>query len=395
MIVDAPYPKDIRVRKEAESLQKAGKKVLVVCPNYNNQRREIINGVEVLRLGTNYTKFKKGVFDVIESVFNINLFFYFGIRKAFKLYQIDFLHVHDLPLAGTGYMFRNKVGKLILDLHENYPEALQIWFIWNTNRLKRWKNSVFMNYKRWVAKEEKYCKRYDYIICVVEEMKEKIASNFNISEEKMLVVSNQEETSFLENSEVTDTIDPEAFSITYIGGIGPHRGIDTVIKSMKQIVSHIPEAKFYIIGSGNNDTMNFLKELSKDNGVSDNVIFESYKPFNEIASIMNKSNINIIPHNKSGHTDNTIPHKLFQIMLSKGLLLVSSCAPLQRIVKKYDAGYIFQADNENNLAEVVVSIHKEHNSLKDKIINAYKAAFEIENWEEESGKLINFYASLN
>ena len=113
MIVDGAYPNDIRVRKEAESLVENGKKVLVVCPKKKNDlEREVIRNVEVFRIGNNYNKKRKGVYDIIESFSNINFLFYFGLKKAFKEYPIDFLHVHDLPLAGTGIQFKSKVKNI-------------------------------------------------------------------------------------------------------------------------------------------------------------------------------------------------------------------------------------------------------------------------------------------
>ncbi|CAL2093901.1 conserved hypothetical protein [Tenacibaculum sp. 190524A05c] len=395
MVVDASYPKDVRVRKEAEALQKSGKNVLVVCPSYNNLKNENINGVEVYRLGKNYSNYKKGIFDVIESVFDINLFFLFGLKKVFKKYDIEFLHIHDLPLAGTGYFFRKKVKKIILDLHENYPEALQVWFKWNKNPLKRLKNSIFMNHKSWVKKEKKYCKLYDNVICVVEEMQRKIISNFDINSAKTLVISNQEERNFLVDSVDKGIINENDFSITYIGGIGPHRGIDTVIKSMRIISKEVPNVRFNIIGSGSKATMVYLKDLTREYEVEDHVVFMSYKPFNQIGAIMNQSKINIIPHNKSGHTDNTIPHKLFQIMLSKGMLLVSSCDPLKRIVETYNSGFVFEADNDVDLASVVVDIYNNYGQYEERIVNGYNAAIEKENWELESLKLIEFYDTIN
>lgn len=396
MIVDAAYPKDIRVRKEAESLQKGGKNVLIVCPNYNDKKFEIINGVCVYRIGKNYTKTKKGIHDIIESVFNINLFFFFGIKKVLKKYSIKYIHVHDLPLAGTGYFFRKKVDGLILDLHENYPEALQVWFSWNKNPLKRWKNAVFMNFKLWARKERKYCKNYDKIICVVEEMKQRLIDKFEIEASKIQVICNKETLEFLENNEKSDLIDKNSFSITYIGGLGPHRGIDTVIKSIKEIIKEIKEVKFYIVGAGgSSDTENHLKELAVEYGVVDYVEFVGYRPFNQVYSIMNQSSINIVPHNKGPHTNSAIPHKFFQIMMSKGLLLASSCAPLERYINKYDAGVVFEAGNSKDLAKKMIDIYNDYDHYKEKANNAFKAVIETENWENESDRLIKFYNTLS
>ena len=400
MVVDGSYPNDIRVRKEAEALVKAAKNVLVVSPaGKNDIKEEIINGVSVYRFGKNYTHFKKGIFDIIESVFNVNPFFYFYLKKVFKNYQIDFLHVHDLPLAGTCYLFKSKVkNSLILDLHENYPEALKTWFLWKKNPLIRLKNSIFMNPARWSKKEEKYCNKYDKIICVVEEMKEKLMLKFNIDTNKMFVVSNHEEKSFIHN--FTDNtsqkiIDKDAFSITYVGGFGPHRGLDTAIKGMVTIIETIPNAILFLVGKGSVDVEKKLKQIVKENKIEDHVQLIGYRPFKEVSAIMSASSINIIPHNADEHTNNTIPHKLFQIMLSRSLLMVSSCKPLKRIVEKYDAGLVFEAGNSIDFSDKVIEAFTNFESIRSKTENAFNAVMEKgENWDTESLKLIDLYNKI-
>ena len=398
MVLDGAYPNDIRVRKEAEALAENGQKVLIVCPAKPQlPKEEIINGVAVFRIGKNYTHTHKGINDVIESIFNINPYFYFGLKKVVKKYTVDYLHVHDLPLAGTGYMFKSRVKYLILDLHENFPEALKTWFEWKKNWLIRLKNTIFMSPKIWSRKERKYCEKYDIIVCVVDEMKEKLQSNFNIDPQKMVVVSNYEKKAFATNFDAKvaqNIIADTTFSITYVGGFGPHRGLDTAIKAMPKIIEHIPEAKLILVGKGSRDVEEKLRSIAKECNVVDYVQFVGYRPFDEVATIMQVSNLNIIPHKANEHTNNTIPHKLFQIMMSKSLLLVSSCKPLKRIIEKYDAGLVFKADDSKDFSEKVILAHKSYDSLQYKIDNAYHAVMKNENWENESLKLLNLYMSL-
>lgn len=400
MIVDGAYPNDIRVRKEAEALAENGKKVVVVCPRKKNDLQfEIVNNVEVFRIGKNFTTPKKGIYDIVESVFNFNPLFYFGLKKVFKKYDISYLHVHDLPLAGTGYLFKSKVNnKLYLDLHENYPEALKTWFLWKKSSIIKLKNTLFMDPKKWSKKERKYCIKYDKIICVVEEMKEKLITNFGIEAKKMLVVSNHEQKDFVlnfNNKTTQNIICKKDFSITYVGGFGPHRGLQTAIEAMPKIVATIPNAKLFLVGKGSKDVADKLQMLVVENKVEKCVNFVGYKPFSEVATIMQTTNVNIIPHLANDHTDNTIPHKLFQIMMSKSLLLVSSCKPLKRIVEKYDAGVVFKAGDATDFSLKVISIFQNKEAFKFKTENAYNAVMDKgENWETESEKLIQLYEEL-
>ncbi|MGY8911235.1 MAG: glycosyltransferase, partial [Flavobacteriales bacterium] len=306
-------------------------------------------------------------------------------------------HVHDLPLAGTGFKFKNNVKKIYLDLHENYPEALKTWFLWKQNSIIKVKNALFFNSDNWSKKEKKYCEKYDKVICVVEEMKAKLIAKFNIENEKLIVVSNHEKKSFAANfnEEVAQNIiSNKDFSITYVGGFGPHRGLQTAIEAMPKIVQHIPNAKLFLIGKGSADVETKLRDIVKEFNVENSVVFVGYRPFKEVSTIMQKTNVNIIPHLANDHTDNTIPHKLFQIMMSKSLLLVSSCKPLKRIVTKYNAGIVFNADDANDFAEKVILIHQNYDEYQIKTQNAFDAVMNKgENWEQESLKLFNLYTN--
>lgn len=252
-----------------------------------------------------------------------------------------------------------------------------------------------MNPKQWSRKEEKYCQKYDVVVCVVEEMKQKLIENFNINPDKLVVVSNFEKKEFASNflnSFSQNIISPQDFSITYVGGFGPHRGLDDAIKAMPQIVSQIPNATLFLIGKGSANVEQKLRELVKEYKVENNVKFVGYRPFQEVSTIMQESNINIIPHKSNGHTDNTIPHKLFQIMMSKSLLLVSSCKPLKRIVEKYNCGIVFEANDVDDFANKVVMVYEHRDELEEIKENAFNAVMhQGENWEEESLKLNHLY----
>ena len=52
----------------------------------------------------------------------------------------------------------------------------------------------------------------------------------------------------------------DKFIISYVGGFGPHRGLQTAIEAMPQVIKAIPNARLVLIGPANNDVMQFLRE---------------------------------------------------------------------------------------------------------------------------------------
>lgn len=403
MLLETDYPKDIRVRKEAESLVSEGLEVVVVTPwKKGMARKEVINGVNVHRIGKDYTFKRKGVTDIFSALFFINWMYYWNLKKLITEYSIEHLHVHDLPLAKTALKFKKDIpGKIVLDSHENYPELLESWFMTKKSFLVNLKNRVLFSPSRWRRYEKRVLPKVDYLITVIDEMRTKFIANYDLDESKVLVVSNFEKLEFAELSEELE-IDPDFkfeedfFHIVYVGGIGPMRGLDTVISAVSELKRTGSDTKFVILGSGNPGYVAELKSLAVQLNVEQEVCFLGYKDFQKVNYYMQKADVNIIPHVRNGHTDYTIPHKLFQIFLSKASLLVSSCKPLKRIVEGCEGGWVFEASSVSNLVEKIEEIR---GASEEEIVrrqeNAFKAAIRKYDWQSEGKKLASFYANLN
>jgi glycosyltransferase involved in cell wall biosynthesis len=396
MLLDGSYPQDIRVRKEAEALSQSGIDIRVICRWKKGEvREEIINGVRVIRIGINYSHSVKGIHDILFSIFFIDFVFYFGLKKYVKNHNFSLLHVHDLPLVKTAKRILGKSGKVVLDMHENYPEMLEELNYSRKNWYKKWKDRLFFNVKRWKIYEKKVITIPFHIIAVVDEMKEKLIREYHLKPEKISVISNYEKLSFVTESEKDDfSFDPSIFYLAYVGGISPVRGLETVIDTVDKLKKRGEKVQFLIIGNGNASYLNELKQRTNLLGLNNEVLFLGYKPFKRINYYIEHVNINIIPHVKNEHTDHTIPHKLFQIMIQKAPLLVSSCNPLKRYIESNNAGYVFEAGNVMNLQDVVLIMKSNPSEVKNRIENAYHIASTEYNWEKESEKLVTLVKSF-
>ncbi|MCH2200299.1 MAG: glycosyltransferase family 4 protein [Flavobacteriales bacterium] len=394
MLLDGPYEGDFRLKKEVSTLLENGHEITLVCYRTGDKPKESIEGaLKLLRTEKVIDNRRAGFIDILNSVFFIN----FDISKRLSgLHEsFDVVHVHDLPLANTGLRYaRKKQIPCVLDLHENYPEALKIWFSWRKNPLIRIKNKVFFGYSKWFSRERRMTQKYDFVVAVVEEMKERIVELHKLDSSKVYVVSNTEPKDlFLPVKGEKSSSD--RFQILYVGGIGPHRGLQTAIAAMPEIVKKHAHAEMVIIGSGNTDTMNYLRNLVSKLKMEEHVNFTGRLPFKEALEYMKGAGINMIPHLKNNHTDHTIPHKLFQIMNSEFLLLVSSCKPLKRIVEEYDAGLVFEADNPRDFADQVDFAINNPEKVLAKAKNAHKAVQgEGLNWEADAKRLVALYDDI-
>ncbi len=397
MLLNAPYPADIRVKKETTALLQSGFEIHLLCLRKKNQEpTEQVEGIFVHRIDAGKSNYTLAFWDVVMSLSFVHPVFKSAIRKIITKEGIRFVHVHDLPLAGTALKLKKELTlKVIVDLHENYPEALRTWFIWKKNPIARIKNALFMNPERWSRFEKKACEEADVVIAVVEEMKNRLLRDHSIDEKKIIVVSNTEDKSFV-NQTIDHTVYESLkgkFIITYSGGIGPHRGVDVAIRGMQHLKDK-ENIQLAIVGFGSQAVMNNLHKLVHDLKLR-NVHFFGYQPFSKFYSYMCLADVNVIPHQSNGHTDHTIPHKLFQGMMTGKPMLVSSSAPLKRIVESSQSGLVFEANNPEDFANKVTTLY-ENKNLRDQLArNGIRATLEGDlNWETTQHSLINLYACV-
>ncbi|NVJ45742.1 MAG: glycosyltransferase family 4 protein [Cytophagia bacterium] len=400
MLLHEFYPNDIRVGKESSALIKAGYEVHLICLKRKNEpTQETINGLIINRVPMAQSFFWRGIWDVLLVILNFHQpVFYRKLKQKMREERFGAIHVHDLPLAQTALKARKLYPetKVVLDFHENYPEALKVWFQWKVNPIIRFKNRLFFGYTKWLRYERKASDKSDHLIVVVDEMKERIQQVQNINTSKISVITNSESIDFL-NQKIHENVyarKPRDFILAYTGNVGPHRGVDTIIKALSHLRDY-PHIKLEITGKLSDDSHAWLSKLIKENQVENQVKINGYQPFEKFYSYMALADVNLIPHNRNGHTDNTIPHKLYQGMLVGKPVLVSDAPPLKRVVKELNSGLVFEAGNDKDCAEKVRMLYSNSELFdtlgKNGFNNTTSNGF---NWESEGQKLCKLYDEI-
>jgi glycosyltransferase involved in cell wall biosynthesis len=399
MLLNAPYPNDVRVKKEIEALQSGGHKVYLLCTNGGGEKtNEIYECVNITRINVGSSKALLTLWDIIMSVTFIHPLFRFKITKWLVINNIKVIHVHDLPLVGTALFAKKRFSiSVIADFHENYPDALGVWFQWKRNLLIKFKNFLFMNPSRWRKLEKRAVRECDRVIAVVEEMKNRLQQMYGVDASKIEIVSNTEDNTFTKqplNSEIYGARLQNKFIVAYSGNIGPHRGVDTLVESM-QYLQEFEDIAVAIIGSGNKAVMDNIHSLIDKYRLQDKVFLLGRQPFHSFYSFMHYSSVNIIPHKSNTHTDNTVPHKLFQAMLSGRPLIVSSSAPLKRIIEESRAGLVFEAGNPKDLSEKIFYLYKNLEKSMTMAANGIEYTRPgKKNWNVDGKVLLAIYNSL-
>jgi glycosyltransferase involved in cell wall biosynthesis len=129
LLENNPYPQDVRVRSEAQSLVAAGHRVEVIAPRLSGQRaRERVDGVEVRRFhaidGTGQG-LAGLLLEYLVAIVALHLAALSALTRGSTV-----LHIHNPPDAFflAGGMFRLAGRRVVFDHHDLGPELVEVKF---------------------------------------------------------------------------------------------------------------------------------------------------------------------------------------------------------------------------------------------------------------------------
>ncbi len=414
MILDADrgFPPDIRVEKEAKALIAAGFEVAVLARKPGpSQLREwaqgsasrqrsherLDSGIEVHR--TEIPDDSTLLTKLSWSATLVNKHWLSAIDDFVTRARPAVLHAHDLTTVPAALRIAKRRGlPIVADLHENMPAAM-VAYRSNLSALHRLKSSVVSGYKLWRWHERRCLRQCSAIIVVVPEAAERLLNDYGIEPEKVHIVSNTEdETTFDVGDKAAEPTagDLEGpWTALYIGGIGPHRGIDTLVRAAGTATREIPNFRLLLVGVQRDDQRREILSVAEKANASRCLDIVSWVPSHEVHSYIRDSNVCLVPHNFCEHTNTTVPHKLFQYMISRKPVIVSSCAPLRRIVEDAEAGLVFEANDSGDLARCLVKLYEGGSrQAREYGENGRRAAVQEYSWKHDRTRLVNMYRGL-
>ncbi|HUS86921.1 MAG TPA: glycosyltransferase family 4 protein [Bacteroidales bacterium] len=384
MVLESIFTGDTRVENEALSLISDGHDVSIIC--YSETKRtytETHRNISLFRIGISPFIKKSSI-----GALRFPIYFKFWtkeIKRILSLYDFHAIHIHDLPLIKIGYDIANEYNlKLVLDLHENFPALLNI-----SEHTKTFLGRLLCSIPQWEEYEIEYVNKVDNIIVVIEEARERLIS-LGADTNKIKVVSNYLKTETFKKVK-KKPFNNDRITFIYLGGVTYHRGLQFVIEATKKLKNYSDRFNILIIGDGR--FVPTLKIMVRKYELH-NVEFTGWLAESDSFEKLGEGDIAIIPHIKSAHTDNTIPHKLFFYMYYGFPVISSDCMPIKRIIEESNAGLTFPSGNSEMLASLM-----EKFILSPQLINDYSSSTHaVEkkyNWEIESVKLKGIYKDLN
>nr|WP_271711601.1 glycosyltransferase family 4 protein [Marinigracilibium pacificum] len=359
-------------------MTEAGYDVYVLCFSFEGKTTKSYDEITVDRISISDKKKN------ILYFFNVRLPFYrqlwsVNIRRFIEKYELTKLHVHDLYLAMPARDAINKAGKdvmLVVDLHENYPDAL-VSYNWTKGTLR----NFLSNPDKWKEWEFKYLKAADKIVVLSDHYRDQLIEKYpSLNKKSFYVYPNTIDIKRFEEFPV-DYNKPRIFSevtLFYFGVVAERRGVFDAIKATKQANDRGANVRLLIIGPVDNaDKIKFNDIITSDT-YSSVVKYIPWIDVSELPDYLNISDICLSPIHKNPQHESGIANKIFQYMFGKKPLIVSNSIPQMELVIDNNCGLHYT--NQNEFVEAILTLVNNPKLRDDMGMNGYKA-------------LVNKYAS--
>jgi len=394
IILDSEIKNDIRVLNEAKYLSEIGHEVFVLCINFGKQESyENYKDLQIFRF-----KLKKTLKNKLYGLINIlPLYEWIWSRKInwfIEQNDIEVLHVHDLYMSKSASVAsKNRQLPIILDLHENYPDAVMS-YNWATHPLMKYLARPWL----WKKKEKEYLSYASRIIVLSDNFKRSLLTQYSFLHfDNIVIYPNVPDIEDLLKLPVDTKIftkKDDEFILFYFGGISERRGIFTCFIALKMLLSENFNIRLLLIGPVDKADANEFYHFLNNPCIKDHVTYFPWKDISLLPSYINISNLCLSPIFKNRQHESGVANKIFQYMLFAKPLLVSDCEPQQKIVEEGKCGLVFESDNPNDLAEKIKELYGNQELCRQFGENGKKIVIEIYNLQNFGQNLKNLYNSI-
>jgi glycosyltransferase involved in cell wall biosynthesis len=393
-ILDGNFLTDSRVKNEARILEQSGHQVFVLNHLTGNSPSvsEFSENITLIR-----TSFPKRISNYLFALENLipvyDHLWCRDIRRMVKEYGIDVLHAHDLYLArASGKIARELKIPLVLDLHENYPAAINE-YRWAT----RFPARMIVQPGKWKLKEKEYLSFADKIIVLSTSFKSALLSEYpEIDSSSIHVYPNVPDIVNLSSYKIMNDIFPHENKkiILYFGVISRRRGILTSLQALRIALTRHPDLHLILIGPVDKAEKADFNRLFNEPGIKNHLTHYAWKDISELPSYISIADICISPLIRNPQHDSGIANKVFQYMLFAKPLIVSDCIPQVELVKTTGCGVVFRDGDAVEMASRISELLSDPAFCRVMGEKGRKAVTEEYNTEIQGREIIKAYKEL-
>ncbi len=385
LLENNPYPNDLRVRREANSLIDAGFQVSVIAPGKKSlPRYENVNGVHVYRFlappaGDSFMGYLWEYGWSLFSCFYLTLWVFF--RRGF-----DVIHTHNPPdlFVLIAICYRVFGRKFVFDHHDLSPE------MYNSRFRTGGKRVVF---NALVFFEKLSCRFADQIISTNESYKKTVIERAHVPANKITVVRNGPDLNRVKPMPPDPKLRAKASTILgFVGVMGQQDGVDYFLKALNHLVNQLGRSDVFAVVMGKGSAVPGLKKMTQELGLNDHVWFTGRVPDEEMLRYLSTADICVDPDPFDPFNDRSTMIKMMEYM-AVGKPIVAFDLTEHRASAEDAALYSRHNDETDFANNIAVLMDDPH--LRQKMGDCGRRRIEEQlAWQHQERYLLQVYANL-
>ena len=387
VVLFSHYPSDPRPRREAEALVREGMEVDIISLRQDDheQCRETFNQVNILRVP--FRRWRGGKFSYFFQYgsFILASFFLLAFRSFSRRYSL--IHVHNMPdvLVFAALVPKICGARVILDLHDPMPELMLTIF-----KLPPESLSV-----RMLKRLEKWSAGFANLVVTVNLASKRIYSSRSCAPEKIQVVMNSPNEEIFQFKPASAALPNEKsggnFTIMYHGSLLPRNGFDLAVKALETVKEKIPGASLVVCGERTPFFESVMASADK-HGLQGAVNYLGVKKQEQIAEIIDRCDLGIIPNHRNIFTEMNTPTRIFEY-LSRGKPVIAPRAQgIQDYFGDQDLIY-FELGNADDLARKIEYSYFHPAEVRETVERGQRI-YLTHRWSRESTGFVDTVAEL-
>jgi glycosyltransferase involved in cell wall biosynthesis len=374
MLVHEHYPRDFRVRREAEALVSRGHEVQIISLRMpGERRRERLSGIDVLRLPIRRHRGSRLPVYLAEYV----AFFALAAVALTALHlrrPFDLVHVHAPPdlLVFAAALPKLLRVPIVIDVHDRVPELYAERFSSSPAAIRA------------LLRAEGAALRFaTRVITVHDPYAERLARH--VPAGRIHVVFNSADERLFPPIEEPDPIGPGRtpgpVRLLHHGTLMHRYGVDALIEA----VARLDSAAVCLDVIGDGDLLPRLRRMVDEGRLQDRVRLHGYRPLEEMAAWIRQADLCIVPNRRSPFTDGILPTKLLEYVALGRPVIATQTDTVLRYFGEECVCYVPDADPEG-LAGAIRSFIADPAPFHARSVRAARAYRRLR-WAEQAERL--------
>jgi glycosyltransferase involved in cell wall biosynthesis len=380
LLENNPYPRDVRVRAEAESLVRAGHNVTVVAPRDRDQvRQEVIEGVNVIRFPLPDGSRHGAIGFILEYVVAGVMLHLAAMRALW--HGATVLHLHNPPdiLFPAGAIFRLAGRKVIFDHHDLFPGTVEAKF----------GSGAAVLAATW-AQDMTYSVA-NHVIATNDSYAELALSRGGKQRSEVTVVRNAPPKTWTNLPSHSRPGVLDKLDLAYLGAISSQDGVEALAPILARVCNGIGPIDAHLTVIGDGDGRREFETALVRHGVADRVTFTGWIPADRVPQLLLTADVCLDPAPPTPVNEHSTMIKIAEYLAVGKPVVAYDLLETARTAQ--GAATLVAAGDTDAFAQSIVALARDPDRRRRLAIAAKRRAMEL-TWDHSERALLAAYDAL-